>query len=154
MNSLPKTVTRQRSDCDLNPSHRRTSALSVCDCSVLQPSSIRRLATPWTYFLYLSLSSVILIDSNPNVTLNNNPDEERCYAGFAPGTPCTMDSSSLGARRRRNQYDATGSLACARRDAMTSLAAAVSTGLHNGPLCVQICRHPCNQTYTNISQRR
>jgi len=146
MNSLPKTVTRQRSDCDLNPSHRRTSALSVCDCSVLQPSSIRRLATPWTYFLYLSLSSVILIDSNPNVTLNNNPDEERCYAGFAPGTPCTMDSSSLGARRRRNQYDATGSLACARRDAMT--------GLHNGPLCVQICRHPCNQTYTNISQRR
>ena len=33
-------------------------------CSVLQPSSIRRLATPWTYFLHLSLSSVILIDSS------------------------------------------------------------------------------------------
>ena len=33
-------------------------------CSVLQPSSIRGLATPWTYFLHLSLSSVILIDSS------------------------------------------------------------------------------------------
>ena len=29
-----------------------------------QPSSIRGLATPWTYFLHLSLSSVILIDSS------------------------------------------------------------------------------------------
>ena len=33
-------------------------------CSVLQPSSIRGLATPWTYFLHLSVSSVILIDSS------------------------------------------------------------------------------------------
>ena len=38
-------------------------------------------------------------------------------AGFAP---CTMDSSSLGrrppsSRTRRNQYDAAGALACARR---------------------------------------
>ena len=33
-------------------------------CSVLQPSSIRGLATPWTYFLHLSLSSVILIDTS------------------------------------------------------------------------------------------
>ena len=33
-------------------------------CSILQPSSIRGLATPWTYFLHLSLSSVILIDSS------------------------------------------------------------------------------------------
>ena len=33
-------------------------------CSVLQPSWIRRLATPWTYFLHLSLSSVILTDSS------------------------------------------------------------------------------------------
>ena len=33
-------------------------------CSVLQPSSIRVLATPWTYFLHLSLSSVSLIDSS------------------------------------------------------------------------------------------
>ena len=31
-------------------------------CSVLQPFSIRGLATPWTYFLHLSLSSVIPID--------------------------------------------------------------------------------------------
>ena len=36
----------------------------VLFCSFLQPSSIRRLATPWTYFLHLSLSSVILIDSS------------------------------------------------------------------------------------------
>ena len=35
-----------------------------CYCSDLQPSSIRRLATPWTYFLHLSLSSVILTDSS------------------------------------------------------------------------------------------
>ena len=33
-------------------------------CSVLQPSSIRGLATPWTYFLHFSMSSVILIDSS------------------------------------------------------------------------------------------
>ena len=32
--------------------------------SVLQPSSIRGLATPWTYFLHFSLSSVILTDSS------------------------------------------------------------------------------------------
>ena len=31
---------------------------------VLQPSSTRELATPWTYFLHSSLSSVILIDSS------------------------------------------------------------------------------------------
>ena len=37
---------------------------SVLFYSVLQPSSIPRLATPWTYFLHLSLSSVILIDSS------------------------------------------------------------------------------------------
>jgi len=33
-------------------------------CSVLQPSLIRELATPWTYFLNLSLSYVILIGSS------------------------------------------------------------------------------------------
>ena len=33
-------------------------------CAVVQPSSIRRLATPWTYCLHLSLSSVILTDSS------------------------------------------------------------------------------------------
>ena len=33
--------------------------------SVLQPSSVRGLATPWTYFLLrLSLSSVVLLDSS------------------------------------------------------------------------------------------
>jgi len=33
-------------------------------CSVPQPSSIRGLATPWMYFLHLTLSSVILTDSS------------------------------------------------------------------------------------------
>ena len=33
-------------------------------CSVRLPSSIRGLATPWTYFLHFSLSSVILIESS------------------------------------------------------------------------------------------
>ena len=33
-------------------------------CSVLWLSLIRGLATPWMYFLHLSLSSVILIDSS------------------------------------------------------------------------------------------
>ena len=33
-------------------------------CSALQPSSIRGLTTPCPYFLYLSLSSAILIDSS------------------------------------------------------------------------------------------
>jgi len=34
------------------------------DYSVLQSSLIRGLTTPWTYFIHLSLSSVILIDSS------------------------------------------------------------------------------------------
>jgi len=33
-------------------------------CPVLQPSSIRGLGAPWTYFLHLSLSSVIVTDSS------------------------------------------------------------------------------------------
>ena len=44
--------------------HYITTLLAVQFCSVLQPSSIRGLATPWTYFLHLSLSSVILTDSS------------------------------------------------------------------------------------------
>ena len=53
--------------CDMGrvlPVPWTTCALGVQFGSVLQPSSIRRLATPWTYFLHLSLSSVILIDSS------------------------------------------------------------------------------------------
>ena len=44
-------------------SHKQHHTIALF-CSVLQPSSIRGLATPWTYFLHLSLSSVILIDSS------------------------------------------------------------------------------------------
>ena len=46
------------------------------------------------------------------------PNEDKTTANSAPDTPRTMDSSSLGARvarTRRNQYDAGGVLACARR---------------------------------------
>jgi len=46
----------------------KTASLKyVTQCSFLfflQPSLIRGLATPWTYFLHLSLFSVILIDSS------------------------------------------------------------------------------------------
>ena len=38
---------------------------AIIDCFL--PSSIRGLATPWTCFLYLSLSSIILIDSSTGV---------------------------------------------------------------------------------------
>jgi len=47
----------------LMPMTNKSINQTVMFSSVLQPSSIRRLATPWTYFLHLSLSSVILIDS-------------------------------------------------------------------------------------------
>jgi len=38
-----------------------------------------------------------------------------CIAGFAPSTSCTMDSSSLDARRRLGQYEPPGALPCTRR---------------------------------------
>ena len=47
--------------------YRAFSASHYCHhtfCSVLSSSSIHTMATPWTYFLHLSLSSVILIDSS------------------------------------------------------------------------------------------
>jgi len=48
---------------------RAWSSSPVCsecyyNCSVLEPSSIRGLATPWTYLLHFSLCSVVLIDSS------------------------------------------------------------------------------------------
>jgi len=44
---------------DVFPScFREVSSLPFCSLSILSP----RVATPWTYFLHLSLSSVILID--------------------------------------------------------------------------------------------
>jgi len=50
------------SDAGIVRSHRMAEVVRFC--SVLQPSSIRGLATPWTYFLHLSLSSVILTGSS------------------------------------------------------------------------------------------
>jgi len=43
---------------------------------------------------------------------------QRCTAGSAPGTPCSMDSSSLDNNENRlgsNQYDTSGALACTPR---------------------------------------
>ena len=61
-------------------------------CSVLQPSSIRGLATQWTYFLHLSLSSVILIDSS---TGESCPRLDVVHPGRAwPSSPsCTWHCS-------------------------------------------------------------
>ena len=53
--------------CDWLPDvSRKCGEICTEFCSALQPSSIPGLATPLTYmyFLYLSLSSVILVDSS------------------------------------------------------------------------------------------
>jgi len=66
-----------------------------------------------------------------------------CIAGFAPGTPCTMGSFSLGARRRLG-HDATNTTQQghypAHDDAMTSLAAC-------GPLCANMTSSNINRKY-------
>ena len=54
-----------------------------------------------------------------------NQTMQRCIAGSAPGTPCVMDSS----RTRHSENDSAGRHP-ADDDAMTSLAATVSTCLH------------------------
>jgi len=59
-------------------------------------------------------------------------------ADSAPSTPCTINSSSLGTRRRLG-YDATNGYDVVRRkpvcdDAMEKLAVTISTGLHNSQL--------------------
>ena len=62
------TCTHHTRHCRLRPRCRpHLQSMNVCFTSlysVLYPSSIRGLATPWTYFLHLSMSSVILIDSS------------------------------------------------------------------------------------------
>jgi len=61
---------------------------------------------------------------------------QRRTAGFAPGTPCTMDSSCLGTRRRTG-HDAISTTQqgryTAHDDAMTSLAATVSHASRRHP---------------------
>jgi len=74
-------------------------------CSVLQPSSIRGLATPWTYFLHLSLSSVILTDSSTQSPVHvlmlstqavrglprlRAPDIVSCIISFSRQFPCSF----------------------------------------------------------------
>ena len=65
--------------------------------SVLQPSSIRGLATPWTYFLHLSLSSVILTDSSTESPVHVLMLSIQAVRGLprlrAPGiVPCIISS--------------------------------------------------------------
>ena len=45
-------------------SYTSMQVLNTIFCSAFWPTSIRGLATRWTYFLHLSLFSVILIDSS------------------------------------------------------------------------------------------
>ena len=68
-------------------------------CSVLQPSSIRGLATPWTYCFHLSLSSVILIDSSTDSPVHVLMLSTQTVRGLprlrAPGiVPCIISFST------------------------------------------------------------
>ena len=73
------------------------------------------------------------IDSEQYVNYRVQLTRQQCITGSVPGTPCTKDSSSLGARRRL-RCDATNTTQQGRYPAhdevMTSLAATVSTCLH------------------------
>jgi len=75
---------------------RQTQATEFC--SVLQPSSIQGLATPRTYFLHLSLSSVILTDSSTGSPVHVLMLSIQAVHGLphlrAPGTvPCIISFS-------------------------------------------------------------
>ena len=74
-------------------------------CSVHSPSSIRGLATPWTNFLHLSLSPVILIDSSMGSPVHvlmlsikavgglphlRAPDIVPCIISFSRQLPCFL----------------------------------------------------------------
>jgi len=68
--------------------------------------------------------------------------------GPAPDTPCTMDSSDLGARRRRtrrNQYDVAGALARARR--RNDVTRCNDIHMPSYAQHVQLWRHPQNRKY-------
>jgi len=65
---------------------------------------------------------------------------QRCIAGSAPGTPCTTNSSSLGARRRLEHYDAAGALACARR--RNDVTGCNGVNILRAVHCGQIGRYP------------
>ena len=66
--------------------------------SVLYPSLVRRFVTPWAYFLHLSLSSVILIDSSTGSPVHFLMLSIQAVRGLpslrAPGiVPCIISSS-------------------------------------------------------------
>jgi len=64
-----------------------------------------------------------------------------CIAGSAPDTPCTMDSSSFGIRRRLGHDVFKLRLKPTHGDAVASLAAAISICLHIAQY-VRMWRHP------------
>ena len=77
-------------------------------CSVLQPSSIRGLATPRTYFLHLSLSSVILTDSSTESPVHVLMLSIQAVRGLprlrAPGiVPCVISFSRRSRSRRKRR---------------------------------------------------
>ena len=88
-----------------NPSRYHDNKWPSRSCSVLWPSSIPGLATPWTYFLHLSLSSVILIDSSTESPVHvlmlstqavrglprlRAPGIVRCIISFSRQLPCFL----------------------------------------------------------------
>jgi len=84
------------------PNNKKTIVLSRTSaarfCSVLQPSAIRGLATPWTYFLHLSLSSVVLSDSSTESPVHVLMSSIQAVRGLprlhAPGiVPCIVSFS-------------------------------------------------------------
>jgi len=74
--------------------HSSVRSVLFCSLAVLDP---RGLATPWMYFLHLSLSSVILIDSSTESPVNVLMLSIQAVRGLprlrAPGTvPCIISS--------------------------------------------------------------
>jgi len=77
----------------------------VLFCCVLYPSSVQGLATPWTYFFYLCLSPVILIDSSTvspvhvlmlsiqavyGLSRMHSPGIVSCIISFSSQLPCFL----------------------------------------------------------------
>ena len=93
------SLTEDRDKWKLRPFCSAVLFCSVLFYSVLKPSSIRGLATPWTYFLHLSVSFVILTDSSNgspvHVLMLSIQDVRGLPRLHAPGiVPCIISFSS------------------------------------------------------------
>jgi len=69
VNSLPKTVTRQRRDCDLNPG---PSAPESSTLTTRLPSHPPVLSVPLLYSLYIAVYSVYMFCESVSVCLLGN----------------------------------------------------------------------------------